>query len=98
MFVFILCPSIFFQVIVSLKKKKRYEKLNDAAYSALKYRDCAANVFFKDCQWPVLSNHGKTQYWEDTGRLRAEGHQHRHCPNFVPTLGACLAGSQDHPC
>ena len=27
--------------------KKRYEQLNDAAYSALKYRDCAANFFFK---------------------------------------------------
>lgn len=30
-----------------VEEKKRYEKLNDAAYSALKYRDCAANVFFK---------------------------------------------------
>ena len=29
-------------------KKKRYDKLNDAAYSALKCRDCAANVFFKE--------------------------------------------------
>ena len=26
-------------------KKKRYEKLNDAAYSALKYRACTANNF-----------------------------------------------------
>ena len=26
--------------------KKRYDKLNDAAYSALKYRDCTANCFF----------------------------------------------------
>ena len=24
-------------------------------------------VHFKDCQWPVLSNHGKTQYWEGDG-------------------------------
>ena len=30
-----------------MKKKKRYDKLNDDAYSALKYRDCAANFFFK---------------------------------------------------
>lgn len=30
-----------------MKKKKRYGKLNDAAYSALKYRDCAANFCFK---------------------------------------------------
>ena len=26
-------------------EKKRYDKLNDAAYSALKYRVCAANFF-----------------------------------------------------
>ena len=30
-----------------VEEKKRYEQLNDAAYSALKYRDCAANFFFK---------------------------------------------------
>lgn len=30
-----------------VEEKKRYDKLNDAAYSALKCRDCAANVFFK---------------------------------------------------
>ena len=29
-----------------VEEKKRYDKLNDAAYSALKCRDCAANVFF----------------------------------------------------
>ena len=29
-----------------VEEKKRYEQLNDAAYSALKYRDCAANFFF----------------------------------------------------
>ena len=30
-------------------EKKRYDKLNDAAYSALKYRVCAANFFIKCC-------------------------------------------------
>ena len=28
-----------------MKEKERYEKLNDAAYSALKYRACTANNF-----------------------------------------------------
>ena len=41
----------FFQIIVLLKK--RYEKLNDAAYSALKYRDCAANIIFNEDGLPV---------------------------------------------
>ena len=30
-------------------EKKRYDKLNDAAYSALKYRVCAANFFINSC-------------------------------------------------
>lgn len=30
-----------------VEEKKRYDKLNDAAYSALKYRNCAANLLFK---------------------------------------------------
>ena len=30
-----------------VEEKKRYEKLNDAAYSALKCRDCAASDWFK---------------------------------------------------
>ena len=46
-----LANEIFGMIFLSgyriVEEKKRYEKLNDAAYSALKYRDCAANVFFK---------------------------------------------------
>lgn len=34
-----------------VEEKKRYDKLNDAAYSALKYRDCAANFFFNYSTW-----------------------------------------------
>ena len=30
-----------------VEEKERYDKLNDAAYSALKYRVCAANFFIK---------------------------------------------------
>ena len=64
----------FFQVIVSLKKKKRYEKLNDAAYSALKYRDCAANVFFNTMtmltdrnQYTEAIEKALKEKWKDNG-------------------------------
>ena len=35
-------------------EKKRYDKLNDAAYSALKYRVCAANFFINRCRLPLV--------------------------------------------
>ena len=45
-----LSSEIFGMIFLSdyriVEEKKRYDKLNDAAYSALKCRDCAANVFF----------------------------------------------------
>ena len=44
----LLFPFFFFHAAVSLKEKKRYEKLNDVAISALKYRDRVANFFSLD--------------------------------------------------
>ena len=46
------CSKLIFPFFLSgyriVEGKKRYEKLNDAAYSALKYRVCAANFFIND--------------------------------------------------
>ena len=57
------CSKLIFPFFLSdyriVEGKKRYEQLNDAAYSALKYRVCAANFYIK-----------KTPYRCDTIQVR----------------------------
>ena len=59
-----------------VEEKKRYEKLNDAAYSALKCRDCAASDWFKTDTYRKLYDRRSTYHPSYIGKRKISQDTH----------------------